>query len=105
MEEISLISPEGNVPVIPFKIGRNDSKTNQVFLHDIEKVYCQNNYTNQVLRTMSQQVNMISTQIEAILKEHEIDSLTKKLEKLYINNNNKKNEPNFLDDIASPYLK
>ena len=39
---------------------------------------------------MSQQVNMVSTQIEAIMKKCEIDSLTKKLENLDINDKNKR---------------
>ena len=44
---------------------------------------------------------MVSTQIEAIVKKQKIDSLTEKLENLDINDN-KKNKPNFLDDITKP---
>jgi len=69
LEEIILTTPEGNIPAIPFKIGRNDRKYSQVLLSDIKKVYHQNNYTNQVLYTMSQQVNMVSTQVEATVKK------------------------------------
>ena len=74
-----LTIPEGNIPAIPFKIGRNDLENSQVLLNHIKKVYHQNNYSNQVLHTVSQQVNMVSTQIEAIVKKQEIDSLTEKL--------------------------
>jgi len=47
---------------------------------------------------------MASTQIEAIVKEQEIDSLTEKLENLDINDN-KRNKPNILDDITKPLFK
>ena len=77
----------------------------QVLLHDIKKAYHQNNNTNQILHTTSQQVDIVSTQIEAIAKKHAIDSLTEKLKNLDINNDNKKNKPDFPDDIAGPYLK
>ena len=70
----------------------------------MKKIYHQNNYTNQVLHTVSQQVNMVSTQVEAIAKKQEIDSLTEKLENLDINDT-KKNKPNFLDDITEPLFK
>lgn len=104
LEEIILTTPEGNIPAIPFKIGRNDTENSQVLLNDIKKVYHQNNYTNQVLHTVSQKVNIITTQIEAIVKKQEIDSLTEKLENLDIKDN-KKNKPNFLNDIAKPLSK
>ena len=54
---------------VPFEIGRTDSENSQVILSDIKKVYHQNNCTNQVLHTVSQQVNMVSTQVEAIVKK------------------------------------
>ena len=38
---------------------------------------------------MSQQVNMVSTQVEVIVKKHEVDSLTEKLENLDINDTKK----------------
>ena len=53
---------------------------------------------------MSQQVNIVSTQVEAIVKKQEVDSLTEKLESLDINDT-KKGKPNFLDDIAKPLFK
>ena len=68
-------------------------------------MYHQNNYINQVLYTMPQQVNVLSTQTKAIMKKHEIDSLIEKLENLDINNDNKKNKPNFPNDITKLYLK
>jgi len=104
LEEIILTTPEGNIPAIPFKIGRNDTENSQVILSDIKKVYHQNNYTNQILHTVSQQVNMVSTQVEAIVKKQEIDSLTKKLENLDINDT-KKDKPNFTDDVAKSLFK
>ena len=61
LEAIILTTPDGNIPAIPFKIGRNDTENSQVILSDIKKVYHQNNYTNQILHTASQQVNMVST--------------------------------------------
>ena len=94
LEEIILTTSEVNIPAIPFKTGRNDPENSQVVLSDIKNVYHQNNYTNQVLHTVSQQVNIVSTQVEAIVKKQEIDSLTEKLKNLDINDN-KKNKPNF----------
>ena len=47
---------------------------------------------------------MVSTQVEAIIKKQEVDSLTEKLENLDINDT-KKYKPNFLDDIAKPLFK
>jgi len=104
LQEIILNTPEGNIPSVPFKIGRNNPETSQVVLNDIKKVYHQNNYTNQVLHTMSQHVNMVSTQVEPIVKKQEVYSLTEKLESLDINDT-KKDKPNFLDDIAKPLFK
>ena len=80
LQEIVLNTPEGNIPAVPFKIGRNDPETSQIILSDIKKVYHQNNYTNQVLHTVFQQVHMVSTQVEAIVKKHEVDSLTENFE-------------------------
>ena len=80
LQEIVLNTPEGNIPAVPFKIGRADPENSQVVLNDIKKVYHQNNYTNRVLHTVSQQVNMASTQVEIIIKKQEVDSLTKNLE-------------------------
>ena len=70
----------------------------------LKKVYHQNNYTNRVLHTVSQQVNMVSTQVEAIIKKQDVDSLAEKLESLDINDT-KKDKPNFLDDITKPLFK
>ena len=61
LQETVLNTPKGNIPAVSFKIGRNDPENSQVILSDIQKVYHQNNYTNQVLHTVSQQVNMVST--------------------------------------------
>ena len=47
---------------------------------------------------------MVSTENEAIVKNHKIDSLMEKLENLDINDN-KKIKSNFLDDIAKPLFK
>ena len=69
-------------------------QNSQVVLSDIKKVYHQNNYTNQVLYTVSQQVNIVSTQVEAIVKKQEVDSLTEKLENSDINDT-KKDKSNF----------
>jgi len=104
LQEIVLNTPEGNIPAVPFKIGRNDPENSQVVLNDIKQVCHQNNYTNQVLHTVSQQVNMVSTQVEAVIKKQEVDSFTEKLESLDINDI-KKDKPNFLDDIAKPLFK
>jgi len=104
LQEIVLNTPEGNIPAVPFKIGRNDPENSQVVLNDIKRVYHKKNYTNQVLHTVSQQVNMVSTQVGAIVKKQEVDSLTEKLENLDINNT-KKDKPNFLYDIAKPLFK
>jgi len=78
LQEIVLNTPEGNILAVPFKMGRNDPENSQVVLNDIKKVYHQNNCTNQVLHTVSQQVNIVSTQVEAIVKKQEVDSLTEK---------------------------
>ena len=48
LQEIVLNNPEGNIPAVPSKIGRNDPENSQAILSDIKKVYHQNNYTNQV---------------------------------------------------------
>ena len=72
LQEIVLNTPEGSIPAVPFKIGRNDPENSQVVLSDIKKVYHQNNYTNQVLHTVSQQVSMVSTQVEAIVKNNKL---------------------------------
>ena len=104
LQEIVLNTPEGNIPAVPFKIGRADPENSQVVLNDIKKVYHQNNYTNQVLHTVSQQVNILSTQVEAIVKKQDVDSLIEKLENLDINES-KKDKPSFLDDIAKPLFK
>ena len=42
LEEINY--PEGNIPAVPFKIGRTDPENSQVVLSDIKKVYHQNDY-------------------------------------------------------------
>ena len=52
----------------------------------------------------SQQVNVVSIQVEAIVQKQEIHSLIEKLEHLDINDT-KKNKPNSLDDIAKPLFK
>jgi len=33
LEEIILTTPEGNIPAIPFKIGRNDPENSQVLFN------------------------------------------------------------------------
>jgi len=53
---------------------------------------------------VSQQVNVVSTQVKAIVKKQEVDSLTEKLENSDINDT-KKDKPNFLDGIAKPLFK
>ena len=47
---------------------------------------------------------MVSTQVEAIIKKQEVDSLTEKLECLDTNDT-KRDKPNFLDDIKKQLLK
>ena len=44
------------------------SSSNNVNLDDIKKLYQQNNYTNQILHTISQHIEVISTKIDSIQK-------------------------------------
>ena len=46
LQEIVLNTSEGNIPAVPFKIGRADLENSQVVLNDIKKLYHQNNYAN-----------------------------------------------------------
>ena len=71
----------------------------------MKKIYHQNNYTNQILHTISKQVNTISTQIEAIAKKNDIDSLIEHMEDLNLNKGDDKSKSQFLDDISKPYSK
>ncbi|XP_074308803.1 uncharacterized protein LOC141643517 isoform X1 [Silene latifolia] len=50
----------------PFKIGRCDKPRESIIIEDIIKVYQQNNFTNQILQTIANQTDHISTKLDYV---------------------------------------
>ena len=48
LQEIVLNTPEGNIPAVPFKIGRTNPENSQVILSAIKKVYHQNIFLHNI---------------------------------------------------------
>ena len=67
LQSIKIPTNEGEVTASPFKRGKNNNEP--VNIEDIKKVYHQNNYSNQMLHTITQQIDHLSTEIKTIQKD------------------------------------
>ena len=67
LQSIKITTNEGEVTASPFKRGKNNNEP--VNIEDIKKIYHQNNYSNQMLHTIANQIDSLSTEIKGIQKE------------------------------------
>ena len=101
---LQLSVPEGEVQAAPFKNGREGNDKDSVVLEDIKKIYHQNNFSNQILHTISTQIDHISNKIDSIPNPTSKD-FPSKIEFL---SNSKKTLPSnsksvsFFNDISKP---
>ena len=86
-----------------FKIGRPNLENSHVKLEDIKKIYNENN--DKIIHIVSKHVNLVSSQVEAIDKNNDIDSLVEQMEYLNLNMDKEKSKQKLLDNIFKPYLK
>ncbi|KAK8956852.1 hypothetical protein KSP39_PZI001594 [Platanthera zijinensis] len=62
LQTVQLTTPDGHdVTATPFKKGRDGPDSAPLQLDDIRKLYQQNNYTNQLLHTISTQITSLHT--------------------------------------------
>ena len=62
LQSIQITTSEGQIAASPFKRGKDNNEP--VNIEDIKKIYYQNNYSNQMLHTIAQQIDSLSTEIK-----------------------------------------
>ena len=67
LQSIQITTNEGQITASPFKRGKDGNES--VNIEDIKKIYHQNNYSNQMLHYIAQQIDSLSTEIKSVGKE------------------------------------